>query len=228
MAKHGFVFIDSADAVVEYSIDGGANWFEVTGPSGYSETGGDATTRTVAALKSAKQVSGKINPPTVSVNVVINPIMQWVDDLASQAEAGKAILLRVTTKDAEELLATTTGADKAAIAVDGTVTFAGTKPPFITSDDFSPGTILVIGTDKYVIDSITGTADTNAVVKVRPAPAAAVVSAVYSIENPQIRRPQYSAKMTSPVGLLTLAVDTEATSTINFAPQGQLPRAVVV
>ena len=223
----GFTFIDSDDGLSEYSIDGGANWYEVPAMVSYVESGGESSPRTIRVLRSSKQISGKPGIPTVAIECVLNPVLQAWSDFRDQVAKSAALLWRFTSKEPEVLYAKTAtiALQSAAIAADGVVTFAGSQsaPPFVTSEDFAPGTIIVMAVGNYVVDSI----DSAGVVKVRPVPAAVVAAGIFKVETPKIQRPSYAGKITNPPDLFNVAIDTEVTTTLNIAPSSTLPKATI-
>ena len=216
-----FQFIDSDDMLIEASFDGGSSWGEITGPTSYTESGGDATSRQISTLRGNRQRSGKPGIPTVAIECIPAPHLRVFRKIKEFAFASKSVQFRATSKASEDIVAKTSGGDTAAVAANtGAVTFAGTSPSL---DNVAPGDILVIGNAKFIIDSFTDADDMKVTDLEGEFKSGVTAAAAYSIQTPQIRRPAYPARVTNPPDLLAVAIDSEVSLTLNLAPTGNLP-----
>ena len=221
-----FQFIDSEDLLIEASFDGGGTGLEITGPTSYAESGGDATTRQITTLRGNRQRSGKPGVPTVVIECIPAPHMRVFRMLKKFANDGKAAQFRVSSKSSEAILAVSSGDETAAVAKDtGAVTFAGDNPSL---DNVAPGDILSIGNVKFIIDSFTDATDMVVTKTDGVLPDAATVAGAYKVDSPRIQRPWYPARITNPPDLLSAAVDSEVSLTLNLAPTGNLPDVVIL
>lgn len=203
---------------LEYSSDG-VTFAHVLGAESISVSGGEAPENDVVAFEGIAKVSGHLRVPSVSISVSgYNPQHASWAAIAVAAKAGTTLNWRFITQ--EEAFYTASGSgNTAAITAAGVVTLAGTTPDF-TGGQFAPGMVLQIGTDKYVIDTISP--DTGAV-KVKPAPASAVAAATaYKIINPSLRLGPFLAKVRS-IGNAEMSSEGALTTTLDLTPRAQLP-----
>lgn len=222
-----FTFIDSDGFLIECSFDGGNTWSDIPGPTSYVESGGDATSRTISALSGVRQQSGRVQIPTVAIECIGNPALNVFKRLKAAAAANSSVQIRATSKNGDTLIAAKAGQTAAVVAATGVVTLVGS----VSSANVGPGDVLEVNNSKYVIDKVvddSGNIKLAGGLTVAPPPAANIAAMQYSIKSAKIRRPAYSAKLTNPPDLLSLAVDSEASTTLNFAPSGQLPDVVLV
>lgn len=221
-----FQFIDSEDMLIEGSFDGGAKWLEITGPTSYTESGGEAPTRQISTLRGNRQRSGKPGIPTVAIECIPQPHMRFWKQAKSFAFDGKSLQIRATSKDSDAILALTKGGNTAEVAANtGNVTFAGDDPDL---SNVAPGDIITIGSTKYIIDSFTDKDDMVVTDAKGELPSDAKAAGNYQVDSPKIRRPPYPARITNPPDLLSASVDSEVSTTLNLAPTGNLPDIEVV
>ena len=192
--KNAMAIVKIEDALVEYSKDGAATWYEVPNVASISIAVSERVTQTTASLRTLVATTVK---PTDIGDITIPfaaylPQLAMSQDLDASWKNGTKYQYRITTK--EEAIFTGKVADTAAIAMaTGIVTFASGTSHFADNDTIAPGDALKLSgaTELYIIDSIDLNADEDDIatdgVKVRPAPAADVAAAQYSVVLPALQ-----------------------------------------
>lgn len=204
--------VDTNNATAEFSFDGGVNWQELPGASGYTESGGEAPVNEQPTFSGTVRVQGTPRFPTVSLTAVFNPALAVFASLRDAYADGDLVRFRLTTVQ-RTLDNFTENGDTVAVDTDGDLTFMGNKPDF-TSGEYGPGSVIVAGNRSFVINSV----DTETgVATVEPPAAELVATPSYSVVIPSLRR-TYSCK----VGLTDraeAATESAFTTTINLSPQ---------
>jgi len=201
-------------AKLEIRKSGETTFNEVPGVNSYTESGGEAPTRTVTAFRGSAQRTGNPQPPTIEFGMVAAVAHPTWATLKDAYENKSTIGVRITTDD-ESVVPTTSTPNTAAIAATtGRVTFAGTEP---NAADLASGMALRIGSTDYIInvdedDNVTAVTTAGAV-------PSAVTAAVYSIRVPSMQR-SFNATV-SVADRVSLAAESQAEATVTLAPTAQ-------
>ena len=208
---------------LEYSSDKGGAWNEIPGVSGYSESGGEAPERDVVAFSGVTKRTGHPRVPSIEVNAVYAPAHPaW--KAVRKASIDRSLLqFRLITPE-EDLFSINKSGHTVAIAKTGVVDFAGTQQPVVSEGLITPGQVIKVGGEKYIIDSIN---DVGKLV-VKPAPTEAVSAATdYSIVLPKLRRGPFEATVRL-AGNVSLETEGDLTTTLMLAPRSPLPEWAIV
>ncbi|MYH25521.1 MAG: hypothetical protein F4156_09860 [Holophagales bacterium] len=218
----GLTLITAENATLEYSKDG-TRFVKLPFEGDISASGGEAPENDVVTFSRIGKVVGHPRVPSLSVAIpsYVPNLVAWTDILDALTKR-TPLTWRLTTAEAEFFTASGAG-NTVAIATTGAVTFAGTKPDFM-SDEFAEGMAIRVGTAKYTIDAIS---DAGAVT-VRPAPTTTVPAATeYRIINPSLRLGPFTASVRS-AGNFELAAEGNLSTTLELTPRAQLPAWVIV
>ena len=220
----GVTAIGSEFATLEYSSDSGATWHQLPGIQGYTESGGEAPERDVVTFAGVAKKSGHPRVPSIEVSAAYSPVHAAWKAIRKASIDGTLLQFRFTTKKKPQFTAIG-AANTVAIAYTGVVTFAGTMKPDVAGGLIGLGQVIEIGSDAYVIDSISDAA--TPVVTVKPAPATAVTAtASYKIVLPSLRR-RFSATVRL-AGNVSLESEGDMSTTLTLAPRVQLSEWSIV
>jgi len=209
----------AVDAIVEIQIAGTNTYVAIPGVSSFTPSGGEAPVTDVASFDGSTSVVGAITSKTVEIAISgVSPLHQAMSQVLTAYENGSLTGFRREVAG-DVILATTASGSTAAIATDGTVTFAGNAGADFSDNRYARGMDIKIGSNYYNIVSI-DRSGTNPVVKVAPAPSSAVTAGVYSIERPKIRQ-SFTGRVSN-AGNETLAQGGFLEGTISIAVSGQL------
>ena len=191
--KNAMAIVKIEDALVEYSKDGAATWYEVPNVSSISIAVSERVTQTTASLRTLVATTVK---PTDIGDITIPfaaylPQLAMSQDLDASWKNGTKYQYRITTK--EETIYSGKAGVTAAIDTDGVVTLAPAPPnhtgaDFADNDTIAPGNALKMGTNLYIIDSID--LDNSGALnelKVRPGPDSDVAAAQYAVVLPALQ-----------------------------------------
>ena len=227
----GLSIIPSENAAVSFSDDGGVNFHELPGISGWSESPGEAPSSEIRSFKATAQQTGSPAPPTISLDVAsFSPQhSSWRRALASY-KSKKTVTFKFATEALNIFGPTTDAADTMAVAANtGVVTLAGDYPD-LTDDDYATGDAFVYdvaGTTPKIltIDSLLGTGATVAKVTdplTDSFPAAALTAKKYSIITPGLEL-VFLGRIASVPGLGNLSTESTLTGSMNIACKSLLP-----
>ncbi len=218
LTAHGSEF-----AKLEYSADSGAIWNDIPGINGYTESGGEAPERDIVAFSGVAKRSGHTRVPSVEVSAIYQPAHAAWRALRQASIDGTLLVFRLTTLEEDQFVASG-NANTVAIDTSGVVTFTGVQPPW-NEGLIGPGQVIKVGTDAYVIDSLSN--DSPPEVKVKPAPDSAVDdTSDYSIVLPSLRR-RFSATVRL-ADRVSLESEGDMNTTLTLAPRATLPEWSIV
>jgi len=207
-------------AKLEIRKSGETAFNEVPGVNSYTESGGEAPTRTVTAFRGSAQRTGNPQPPTVEfgmVAAVAHPTWQTLKDAYENKET---IGVRITTDEESVFTGSGSGNTAGIAATTGAVTFAAASGSSVPNTaDLASGMVLRIGSTDYILNVDEDA--TNEVVAVTTAGAvpSAVTAAAYSIRVPSMRR-SFNATV-SVADRVSLAAESQAEATVTLAPTAQ-------
>ena len=223
--SEGVTAFGSEFARLEYSSDSGSTWNKIPGIQGYTESGGEAPERDVVTFDGVGKKSGHPRVPSIEVSAAYSPAHTAWKAIRQASIKGTLLQFRFTTKKQEPSFTASGNANTVAIATTGVVTFAGTQKPDFAAGEIGLGMVIEVGTDNYIIDSISGD---PIVVKVKPAPDSAVSATVsYKIVLPSLRRGPFGATVRL-AGNVSLESEGDMTTTLTLAPRAHLPEWSIV
>ncbi|WP_425154850.1 hypothetical protein [Candidatus Palauibacter sp.] len=217
------VLVEGTDAKLEVSNDGGTIFHDVPFAGSITYSGSEAPTFEVAPFEGVGQGVGKPRIGSIEVGVLSYvPELGVYGILEDAFDDGSILTFRITTKE-EQLDPEVTG-DTIAIATSGLVTFAGTRDPNFTGDEYGRGLVLETQAGaKYRVDAVSAAG----AVTVAPKPSAAVAATRYSILNPSRRVGPFRGKV-SALRNFELPAGGAMSSGLTIIPRARLPRWVVV
>ena len=202
-------------------------WYDLLGASGYNESGGEASTRTVTAFLGAASKVGRRGPQAVNIAVSAYVPTHPAWSLMRDAQDGNhTIRCQLTTK---QDIIFPVGTGTAAVKASGDVDFVGAGdlvPDFDTDDDYAAGLVLRVGTADYtIVDLPSGGVKPGwtSKMKVYPAPAADVAAAVFSVVLPSLRRGPFTARVVI-TDLSSLEAESDLTTALTLQPRAILPK----
>ncbi|MXX34639.1 MAG: hypothetical protein F4107_08550 [Gemmatimonadetes bacterium] len=194
-----------------------AKWRAFPGLGSVSGSGGEAAEEEIDAFDGTFKIAGDPGVPSLSLTISrFLPQHATVKYVRMKALAGQPLIWRFTTR--EEVLLTT----EAAIAsATGAVTYSGdgtTGGNLDNHDEFGPGTVIVVGAKKEVIDTI---GDDGAMI-VDPKPSGDIAKATAKLVRPALRLGPLTAKARS-YGAFEAATGGVLASSLELTPSSALP-----
>lgn len=203
-------------------VQRGAAWLMLPGVGQLSGSGGEAAETDIDAFDGMFKIAGDPGVPSLSLTLSrFLPQHASIKYVRTQALAGKPLTWQFTTQ--QEVLLTTSATIAAA---DGVITFDGdgTSGGNLTNfDEFGPGTVIVIGSNKEVIDSV---ADNGKMI-VDPKPAETIAKASAMLVRPSLRLGPLTAKARS-YGAFEAATGGVLASSLELTPSSALPDWIIL
>jgi len=198
-------------------VQDGANWRAIPGMAQLGASGGEASEEDIDAFDGTFKIAGDPGVPSLSFTLRrFLPQHATIKFILRQSLRGKPLTWRFTTL--AELLLTT---EAQITSATGAVTFSGTgtsSGKLQNFDEFGPGTVIIIGNNKQVIDSV---GDDGAML-VDPKPSADIANASAKLVRPALRLGPLTAKVRS-YGAFEAATGGVLASSLQLTPSSALP-----
>ena len=227
--RTSLVAINSDNATLEASVDGGTTWREVPFIGEISASPGSTPENDIVTFKSVGKVRGKNRVPSLSVTIPAyvpnHPV--W-GDIADKADSGDLVKFRMTTRERQIFSGSGSKVENASIATTGILTFTsgGMRKPELGDDEYNIGLVFKDNdnTKAYTISALTDAG----VATLSPAPGTAV-SAIddYEIVIPSLRM-TFDATPSNPDDNFSLPAEGALNTTLDLSLRSKLPRWEIV
>ena len=208
----------------------GADWLKLPGCSSWTESGGEAPRRDIVAFEGVAQAQGRARAQQIEIEVsAYAPRHPAWREVRRAKEAAEAASFRLTTALIIYEAFSPAASKTAAIAADGTVTWAIQDPPdAVGAGLIAPGMAVALGEtyaavalgDIYMIEEVDGN-------DITVEAAAAVAAEAYGLILPKFRRGPIVCDIAL-ADTSTLSADGEMTATLSLTPKGTLPEYSIV